>query len=300
MKITVTGSLGNISRPMVEQLVARGHQVHVITSNATRAAEIHSLGAVPLVGQLEDDAFMAQAFRDSDAVYLMVPPNFQAPDYNAFTTAVQQNYVKALTSAGVRHVVNLSSIGSALAGQSPLDHYQNLEAFLDKLSDVNVLHLRPGGFYSNFYGSMDMIRHMGIVRNNFPGNVSLMMSDPRDIAEAAVEALHTLSFQGKSHHYIISDRKTGDQVAQLLGAAVGKPDLKWVEFSDEQLLQALLQHGFSKDAAQYYIVDMGIAIREGLLERHYASQAGPVFGRRSFEAFAKEFAFAYAGAAPVG
>jgi hypothetical protein len=97
------------------------------------------------------------------------------------------------------------------------------------------------------------------------------------IAEAAATALSSLSFTGKNILYIISDKKNGREIAQTLGAAIGKPDLIWIQFPDEQLLQALLQNGFSKEAAQHYIVDMGIAIREGLLEKHYAQNEHPVF-----------------------
>jgi len=293
MKITITGSLGNVSRPLTAQLVAHGHQVNVITSSSARAAEISALGAVPFVGSLENEAFLTEAFKGSDAAYLMIPPNFSAPDYNAFVTTVQQNYAKALSNTRISYVVNLSSSGSALAGQPPLVHYQNLETYLDALTDIHVLHLRPGGFYSNFFGSLDMIRHMGMIGNNFPGNIPLVMSDPQDIADAAIEALHGTTFRGKNVQYIISDKKTGDEIARILGTAIGKPDLAWTEFPDGQLLQALLQSGFSADAAQHYIVDMGLAIRQGLLERHYASNVHAVSGSRRFEAFAKIFAQAY-------
>jgi len=36
MKIVVTGSLGNISNPLTQELVQKGHSVTVISSNAER------------------------------------------------------------------------------------------------------------------------------------------------------------------------------------------------------------------------------------------------------------------------
>jgi hypothetical protein len=102
-----------------------------------------------------------------------------------------------------------------------------------------------------------------------------------------------LSFKGKNIRYIVSDKKNGKEIAGILGAAVGRPDLKWVQFPDEQLLEGLLQNGFSRDAAQHYIVDMGIAIREGILDEHYRQNQHDVFGRRSFSGFAREFADIY-------
>lgn len=293
MKITITGSLGNISRSLTEKLVAQGHAVNVISSNANKAAAIRELQAKPLIGSVTDYEFVKQSFESSDAVYLMVPPNFSTPDYKAFTIAVGKNYARAIQETGINYVVNLSSSGSPLAGKPPLANYQNLETFLDEVPAVNVLHLRPGGFYSNFYGSIPLIKYQGIIGNNFGDSVDMVMSHPGDIAEAAAEAFSTLSFTGKSARYIVSDTKNGRQIAQMLGAAIGKPELTWVQFTDEQLLQALLQNGFSKDAAQHYIVDMGIAIREGLMAGHYAQHANDVFGKRHFSAFAEEFAKVY-------
>ena len=293
MKITITGSLGNISRSLTQKLVAQGHQVSVISSNASKAEDIKKLQATPLIGSLEDYEFVKRSFQDSDAVYLMIPPNFSAPDYKAFTITVGKNYARAIQETGITYVVNLSSSGSPLAGQPPLENYQNLETFLDELPALNVLHLRPGGFYSNFYGSIGLIKYQGIIGNNYDDGVNMVLSHPEDIADAAAEAFSKLSFTGKNVQYIISDTLNGRQIAQMLGTAIGKPDLAWVQFSDDQLLQALLQNGFSKDAAQHYIVDMGIAIRDGLLAAHYAQHAKEVFGSRNFPAFAEDFARVY-------
>jgi uncharacterized protein YbjT (DUF2867 family) len=292
MKITVTGALGNIGRVLTEKLIEDGHEVKVISSHADRAMEIEKLNAVPLIGRVEDADFVKRSFEGSDAVFLMIPPNFKTPDYNAFTITVGRNYANAIKETGVGHIVNLSSTGSALAGKPPLANYQNMEVWLDELSGINVLHLRPGGFYTNFYGAMGMIRHMGIIGNNFPDDVNLPMSHPADIAEAAAKAFRT-SFKGRNILYIVSDILKGKEIAGILGRAAGKPELQWVQFSDDQLLEGLLQNGFSREAAQHYVVDMGIAIRERILDEHYQQNQYELFGRRRFTEFAEEFAHAY-------
>lgn len=293
MNITITGSLGNISQRLTTRLIAEGHQVTVISHHPERVKEIEALQAKAAIGSVEDVAFLSKAFEGRDAVYTMIPPNFSTPDYKAFTIKVGTNYAKAIALAGVQHVVNLSSSGSPLAGVAPLKEYQNLEEKLDELQGIHILHLRPGGFYSNFYGSIGLIKHQGIVGNNFDETVNMVMSHPHDIADAAADALNTLTFKGRNIKYIVSDEKNGKEVAQILGDAIGRSDLKWLQFSDEQLLEALMQNGFSKDAARHYIVDMGIAIREGILENHYKQNKHEVSGKRSFADFAKEFAFVY-------
>lgn len=293
MKVTITGSLGNISQQLTAGLTAKGHEVTVISNNPERIKAIEDLKATAAIGSVEDVDFLIKAFKGADAVYTMIPPNFSTPDYKAFTLQVGANYASAIEQTGVQYIVNLSSSGSPLAGVEPLTEYQNLEEKLDALQGINVLHLRPGGFYSNFYGSIGLIKYQGIIGNNFDETVNMVMSHPHDIADAAAEALHTLTFKGRNIKYIVSDVKNGKEAAALLGHAIGKPDLQWVQFSDEQLLGALLQNGFSKNAAQHYIVDMGIAIRKGILARHYEQNKYEVVGKRSFADFTREFAFVY-------
>ncbi|UFH57704.1 hypothetical protein [Spirosoma sp. KNUC1025] len=119
------------------------------------------------------------------------------------------------------------------------------------------------------------------------------MSHPDDVAEAAAKAFNTLSFRGSTAVNIISDQKSGHELAAILGASIGRPDLMWVTFTNQQLLSALVQNGIKADVAQHYMVDMGRAIGQGLLDDYYQNNTDKVFGRRSFREFAQEFARVY-------
>jgi len=81
MKFVVTGSLGNISKPLAEKLVAAGHQVTIISSKADKTAQIEVLGASAAIGSVDDVVFLTQTFTGADAVYTMVPPNFGAANW---------------------------------------------------------------------------------------------------------------------------------------------------------------------------------------------------------------------------
>src|SRR6478735_1408963 len=96
MKITVTGSLGNISKILVEKLVAKGHEVKVISSNSKRAMEIENLHAVPAIGSVEDYDFISRSFRGVDAVYLMIPPNYTTTDLKQYMKKVGEQYAEAV------------------------------------------------------------------------------------------------------------------------------------------------------------------------------------------------------------
>ncbi|MFM8913901.1 MAG: NAD-dependent dehydratase, partial [Flammeovirgaceae bacterium] len=61
MNYVITGSVGHISKPIVQQLIAAGHHASVITSNADRVKDIESLKATALVGSVEDATFVNSA-----------------------------------------------------------------------------------------------------------------------------------------------------------------------------------------------------------------------------------------------
>jgi uncharacterized protein YbjT (DUF2867 family) len=286
MKVTVTGSLGNISRVLVEKLVAIGHEVKVISSDAKKANEIEKTGAIPLIGSLADVEFVSESFKNADAVYTMVPPDFSVEDYYSFSELIHNNYAKAVERNNIRFVVNLSSTGVELAGVGPMARYFNLEKTLNSISNLNIVHLRPAMFYTNFYGSLAMIKQQGIIGHNLAENVDIPMTHPSDIADLAFTFLNSLNFSVSQIKYVISDVKNGAEIALFMSKAIGKT-IKWVEYADEALMAGLLQNGFSRNAAETVIVNVGKAIREGLFD-DYKKEKYKLSESRKFEYFVSE------------
>lgn len=289
-KYVITGSLGHISKPIVEGLVKAGHQVTVITSTADRAGEIQQLGATALVGKLEEASFVEKAFQHADVVYTMIPPIWQTNDWRASQNVIAKNYFNALKASAVKYVVNLSSIGADVGnGVGPVDGMYDMEQLLNQLS-IPVKHLRPSYFYYNLLAQIGMAKQAGILGSNFGEGEKLFLVHPRDIAAAALEELLGLTFTGKSVRYIIDDERSGSEIATVLGKAIGK-DLNWVVFTDEQQKQGLLQAGLPETHAEAY-TQMGTSLRSGIMQRD-ARKNLPTFGPTKLEEFAKEFAQAY-------
>lgn len=221
----------------------------------------------------------------------MVPPDFFVSDYYAFADTIHQNYVQAIKQNNIHYVVNLSSIGVTLAGTGSLEKYYNMEKQLDTITGLNVVHLRPAMFYTNFYGGLEIVKHQNIIGHNVGGKVDLLMTHPADIADTAFTFLDSLSFSGHQVKYIISDVKNGSEIAELLSKAIGKP-VNWIEFSDDALLAGLMQNGFSRETAEVYIVAAGRTIREGLFDEFKENKYTEP-GSRKFVEFAREFAKVY-------
>jgi len=69
MKIIVTGSLGNISKPLAQELIVKGHDVTIISRKAYKQKEIEALGAKAAVGSVEDlEFFRTQMFQGQHPV----------------------------------------------------------------------------------------------------------------------------------------------------------------------------------------------------------------------------------------
>jgi uncharacterized protein YbjT (DUF2867 family) len=292
-KYVITGSLGNISRPVVEGLVKQGKEVKVITSKADKTKEIEKLGAKALVGDVNDGAFVKEAFKDAEVVYTMIPPIWQTTDWRKDMNRIADNYISALQGSGVKYVVNLSSVGADVGqGCGPVDGLYDFEQKLNKLSGIQVKHLRPSYFYHNFLAQIPMIKSAGIMGGNFGGNGTVFLVHPKDIAAAALEELLNLNFTGSSVRYIAGDEKKGQEIASTLGKAIGK-DLNWVEFTDEQQRQGLLGAGLPEAIATEY-TNMGNAIRNDFMQAGLRKHK-PTLSSTKLEDFAKEFAAAYKG-----
>lgn len=286
MKIIITGSLGNVSKPLATQLVNAGHQVTVISQDTNKTAAITALGATPAIGSITDAAFLTAVFKDADAVYTMVPPIAASDNYYQDVALIATNYHQALADAGVKHVVNLSSMGAEVpTGNGLSSAFYQVEETLNQLPDTHIIHLRAGMFYTNFYGNLEMILQQHIVGNNFPGDIKLALVHPHDIADTAAALLSGLTFTGKSVRYISSDEKTGNEIAAIFSTATAQP-IPWIAFPDEALQQGAMQNGFSAHMASLFVA-VGVSIREGrLLADYFRHQS--ISGKRKFETFAAE------------
>ena len=294
MNYVITGGAGNISKPLAEQLLKAGHQVKIIGRNPEHLKPLTDLGAEAAIGSVEDTNFLSNSFKGADAVYTMVPPIFEVDDWKSYIGQIGKNYAEAIQSAGVKYVVNLSSVGAHLAdGAGPVSGLYRVEQALNGLKEVNVKHIRPGYFFYNFFGNIGMIKGMNIFGgNSAKAEDKMVLSDTADIAEAIAQELLNLNFTGHSVRYIASDERTPEEVAKTLGTAIGKPELPYVEFSDEDMLNGLKGAGLHEEIAKNY-TEMGHALRTGKMLEDYQKKRPQTFGKVKLEDFAKQFAGTY-------
>jgi uncharacterized protein YbjT (DUF2867 family) len=292
MKYVLLGSLGHITKPLAQELIAAGHSVTIVSSNPARSADIIALGATPAIGSVEDTGFLTHTFRSADAVYTMIPPRVDKPDYIQWIGRIGEKYAAAIKAAGIKKVVNLSSMGADQpAGIGFITGIHHAEQALDNGSGADIRHVRAGSFYTNLLNAIGMIKGAGIYGNNYGADTSIVLTHPRDIAAAVAEELQNPGFKGSSVRYVASDERSSREITAVLGQAIGKPQLRYVPFSDEEQRQGLLKAGFREEIADGF-VEMGVAIRTGLTYGDYRKHR-PTPSPTRLEDFAKEFAAVY-------
>ncbi len=295
MKITITGSLGNISKPLTKELLQKGHTVTVISSKAERQKDIEAIGAKAAIGTMEDTDFLSATFKGADAVYVMETLGGAHTffdknlDVVGAITKIGNNYKQAIDQAGVKRVVHLSSIGAHTdKGVGMLTFHHNVENILKQLPyDVSIKFMRPVGFYYNMFGFIPTIKAQNAIISNYGGDEREPWVSPLDIAAVIAEEFEK-PFNGREIRYIASDEVSPNEVAKILGEAIGKPHLKWLAISDEQFLNGLLAAGMSPQTAQGF-TEMNVSRRGGVLYQDYQNNK-PTLGKIKLKDFAKDFA----------
>ncbi|HZD07962.1 MAG TPA: hypothetical protein VE176_06920, partial [Candidatus Limnocylindrales bacterium] len=224
----------------------------------------------------------------AEGVYVMIPPNATSQDFRSEQRRVAKVIAGALESAQVKHAVALSSIGAdKKSGTGPVAGLHEFEEILDRVAGLNVLHLRAGYFMENTLGQTEAIRKMGYAVGPLRGDLKLPMIATSDIGNKAAELLLALDFKGKQTHELLGQRDLSmDEAASIMGRAVDKPDLKYVQLPSEQIQPVFLQLGMSPNVAGL-ILEMAAGLNSGhmrALEPRSKENTTPT----SFETFVKE------------
>jgi len=240
----VIGATGNTGRVVAENLLAAGLPVRVTGRTEDRLATFVEQGAEAAVGDVSDAEFIARVCDGVGGVYHLIPPRYDM-DLRAWQTEAGKALLAGIRDAGVPYVVNLSSVGAQHhEGTGPIAGLREQEDRFNELTETNVLHLRPAFFMENFYMMLDAIRGMGVLGMPIPGDLPLAMIATQDIGAEAARRLAALDFDGHHTKELLGPRDyTLNEVAAIVGKAIGKPDLPFVTVPEEAAAAGFEQMG---------------------------------------------------------
>ena len=276
----ILGATGHTGSVVANTLLEKGKKVRVVGRDSKKLAPFVSRGAEAFEADVLDTDALSKAFPGAKGVYALIPPTMTSTDFRAYQERVTDSIAKALETAGVAHVVTLSSIGADKADKTgPVVGLHNMEVKLGKINGLNALHLRAGYFMENMLAQIGVIQGFGMMAGPVRPDLALPMIATKDIGAAAGEALARLDFMGQQTLELLGQRDiTYNEAARIIGVAIGKPALAYIQLPDEQVIQAMTSMGVSKNMAAL-ICEMAAALNGGHMKaleaRSAANSASP-------------------------
>lgn len=284
MNILVIGGTGTVGSEVVENLLQSDRDnlnIRIMTRSKEKIPKLPK-GAEGVVGDLDDKKSLEPAFREVDKVFLITTPESEDETQNGL------NAVEVAKAAGVKKLVYMSA--HKLEEFTDAPHLFGKIPIEDAVKSSGILYtlLRPNGFFQNDYWFKEGVLEHGVYGQPM-GKIGLNRVDVRDIAEAAVKALLTDDFTGKTYPLVGPDICTGEQTAALYSEYLGEP----VTYIGDDL------DGWAEQQRQFLperIVDDLRAMYSHFLENGYLAteedikHTCTILGKepRSYEAFVKE------------
>lgn len=252
--IAVTGATGHIGSVLAETLLKKGAKVRAVARHADKLAPLAQKGAETLAADLGDAQSLNKAFVGAETAFVLIPPNYTAQDFRAYQNHISTTVADTIKTTGVKYVVHLSSMGAHLSeGAGPVNGLHDSEERLNKLEGINVLHLRPSYFMENLLMNIQTIKGMGIAGSPLKRDVPIPVIATRDIADVAAKRILALDWKGKEVQELLGPRDyTMDEATRVIGEAIGKKDLKYVEFPYDEAQKAMVSMGLSPDLARLF------------------------------------------------
>lgn len=272
--IVVTGATGRTGRRTAEALLAKGQKVRVVGRDSKKVTPLVELGAEPFIGNVEDVASMTEAFKNASAVYLVLPEDISQQDLRGHQERVSDSYAAAIANARVRFVVNLSSIGAQHAKHTgPIVGLHNQEQKLDRITGLNVLHVRAAYFMENLFMSIEPLRSTGTLPGGLRADAKMPWIATKDIGAYAATRLAARDFSGRSIQELHGQRDISmKEAASIVGKSIGKPNLSYVQVPSMMLGQGLMKMGLPKKTAEL-LIEMWDGANAGLIVPQEARSA---------------------------
>jgi len=290
----ILGATGNTGSIIADFLLSKGKKVRVVGRDAERLQRFVRKGAEAFIGDVSDAVALTKAFSDARAAYLMLPPITSREDQERESDAI----AKAVTESGLGYAVYLSSYGAHVPeGTGPVTGLHSSEQKLNAIVGLNVLHLRAAYFMENNLAAISMIHGMGMFGHALLPDLKMPMIATRDVGDYAAQRLLDLDFSGKQTRELLGERDLSmTEATAAIARGIGKPDLRYGQFSYDQVQQGLEQMGMPPKKAAVYI-EMFKAINAGVLAAQ-EPRSPENSTLTSFEEFVQDvFAPAYHGKA---
>jgi NAD(P)H dehydrogenase (quinone) len=219
----ITGITGQIGGVIGRILLAAQKPVRAVVRDAAKGREWADRGCAIAIANIEDAAALTAAFRGAEAVFVLVPPNFDPlPDFPE-AQAMGATLRSALEAARPGRVVYLSTIGAQASQANLLSQHGIIEKAIRTLPmPLAILH--PAWFMENCSWDVVPAREQGVIPSFLqPLDKPVPMVATEDIGKLAAELLQD-SWSGQRLVELEAPKRvTPNEIADTFTSLLGKP-----------------------------------------------------------------------------
>src|SRR5437773_4449292 len=219
----ITGITGNVGGATARALLAAGQSVRAVVRNADKGQVWRKQGCEVALATIEDAASLSAAFQGAEAVFVLVPPNFDPSPEFSEAREIGKALHSALAAARPKRVIYLSTIGAQAREMNLLTQHSIIEKAIGDLP-IPVTFLRPAWFMENCRWDVAPARETGVVPSFLqPIDKPVPMVATADIGRAAAELLQET---WKGHRVVELEgphRVTPNEIATTFADLLGRP-----------------------------------------------------------------------------
>jgi uncharacterized protein YbjT (DUF2867 family) len=220
---TIMGVTGQVGGEVARNLLAAGKPVRAIVRSAEKGQAWADKGCEVAVADVEDVSALTQAFQNSTAVFILLPPNFDPVEGFAHTRQVIAHIGEALAAARPGKVVCISTIGAQATQPNLLNQLQLLEQGLST-QELPVTFLRPAWFMDICLWDIDPAVETGVIPSFLqPLDKPVPMIATADVGRVAAELLQEQWFGKRIVELEAEEQVTPNLIAATFSELLGKP-----------------------------------------------------------------------------
>lgn len=251
MSITVAVPTGNIAKALLPKLLKAGEKIKVLTRSPHKLDPSIREHVQVETGALEDEDFILQATKDTEALYWLNPGNKSATDVHAWYKRYGKSVSNAVQKNKIPFVVNISTIIPEVVEAGVADGIVHVEEYLNE-TDANVVHLRPGFFLENLIPQIEQLKSKGRITFPIPPDRPVAFIATSDIADVAAEYLLRRDWKGKQIRVLHGGEDlTFSEAIARLSASTGRT-FEYNYITLEDFHKGLVAKGVTEAAASGY------------------------------------------------
>lgn len=247
----ISGATGNTGKVAAKKLLQAGKKVRALVRHVDKASELAQLGAEVVALDLADRAGLARALTGADGLYLLSPPDMGSQSFLAERSQLLGAVAAIVKSAGVPHVVFLSSVGAQHASGTGIIGSVHTGEVALRAAGVTSTFLRAAYFVENWGSVLPVAKQDGVLPSFIPGELKLPMVSTADIGSLAADAL----LEGPRGERVLElsgpQDLTPKDVAATVSKLLGRP-IQLVEPPLEAVVPTFTSFGISTDVATLF------------------------------------------------